>query len=224
MEIIKFFVELRYKGLHRLFTVYDQLYATLTGEEVERAPVIIPGFGLGVKEKKMRLIVDPERSVVDMEYVPNPGYCIDIVMQVFRRINELIPLPPLIRLGARSFWIKPANISFEELVLRYKDRLFKENALVQSSVDVGLSLRSEHEGCGVNISFRPAELVSLQSLLFSPPSELPQVSTFLDIDYYLRTEGLDYSEKDIRDFVKRAYDFAIGTSQKVEAIIVEVLR
>lgn len=222
MDLIKFFVELRYSQSHKLFRVYEELYTSFTGKETpEKEPIVLPGFGLHIRDRKMRVLVHPERSVVDLEYVPNPGYCVDTVLQGFRRINEVAPLPPLTRLGARSYWMKPSTISFEQLVSKYKEKLFKSTFLVENSTDIGVSFIFNHEGYKVNLNFGPMEMAQLRDMLFSKPDDLPAVLTFLDVDYYsLRGEGLEFSEKELRDFVRRALDFAKEQSEQVEAALV----
>mgnify|MGYP001031050043 CR=1 FL=1 len=222
MELIKFFVEVRYSQLHRLFHAYEELYSSLTGQEAkEREPALLPGFGLNVKEKKMRVVVDPERCIVDLEYVPNPGYCVDTVLQTLRRISEVAALPSLRRLGARSWWIKPSQIEFNKLVRIYKEQLFQSNPFVDNSVDIGASFILNHEGYKANISFGPMEMPQLQDMLFSHPVELPPVLTFLDVDYYIVREGLEYSEKLIRDVAKGALEFAKQQSENLEAMLKE---
>ncbi len=222
MDLIKFFVELRYSESHKLFRVYEQLYTSLAGKSTpEKQPIVLPGFGLHVQERKMRVLVDPERSVVDLEYVPNTGYCLDTVVQGFRRINELAPLPPLARLGARSWWIKPSPITFEQLVSKYKEKLFKSSFLSENSVDIGVSFILKHQECKANINFGPMEMAQIRDMLFSKPENMPPVLTFLDIDYYLVTrKGSEFSEKEVRDFTKNALDFAKQQSEKFETYFI----
>jgi len=221
MDLIKFFVELRYSQSHKLFRVYDELYSSLVGKEPsEKVPTVLPGFGLHVRERKMRVLVDPERSVVDLEYVPNPGYCLDTIVQSFRKINELAPLPSLARLGARSYWIKPSSIDFEQLVSRYKEKLFRGSRFVEESVDIGVSFVFNDEDYKVNVTFGPMEMTQLRGMLFSKPDDLPSVLTFLDVDYSLKSEGLELSERELRDFTRRALDFAKRESEEVEALLV----
>lgn len=221
MDLVKFLVELRYSEPHRIFRVYDELYSSLTGQESpKREPALLPGFRLNVTERKMRVLVAPERSVVDLEYIPNPGYCVDTIIGTLRKINELAMLPTLGRLGARSWWIKPVEMGFDEFVTFCKEKLFKPSSLVIDSVDVGASFVITHKGRKLNVSLGPMGETQLKGMLFSKPAQLPKVVFFLDVDYSI-SEPLEYSERVVRDFVKEARDFAEEQSNKIEATLLE---
>lgn len=221
MELVKFFVELRYQEPHRIFRVYDELYSALTEKEPpKREPAVLPGFGLNITERKMRVIVDPQRSVVDLEYIPNPGYCVDAIIGAVRKINDLASLPSLTRIGARSYWMKPVQTEFNKLVFVCKEKLFKSDSFIRDSVDVGAAFVLTHKGRRVNISLGPMEDSQLKGLLFSRPSQLPKVLLFVDVDYS-NSETLEYSERMVRDFVKEARDFAEEQSGKLEATLLE---
>ena len=221
MELVKFFVELRYHEPHRIFRIYDELYSSLTEKEPpKREPALLPGFGLNITERKMRVTVDSQRSVVDLEYIPNPGYCVDAIVGTLRKINDLATLPSLTRIGARSYWIKPVQTEFNEFVSVCKEKLFKSDSFIQDSVDVGAAFVLTIEGHRVNISLGPMEESQLRSMLFSQPSQLPKVVLFVDVDYVM-SGTLEYSERMVRDFVREARDFAEEQSNKLEATLLE---
>lgn len=221
MELVKFFVELRYREPHRIFRIYDELYSSLTEKELpKKEPAVLPGFGLDVKERKMRVVVDPQRSVVDLEYIPNPGYCVDAIVGTLRKINDLAPLPTLTRIGARSYWVKPVQIEFNEFVSMCKKKLFKPDFIIKDSVDVGAAFVLTPEGRRVNVSLGPMEESQLVGMMFSQPSQLPRVVFFVDVDYSMSGK-LEYSEIMARDFVKEARDFAEEHTNKLEAEFLE---
>lgn len=221
MELVKFFVELRYHEPHRIFRVYDELYSALTEKEVaKRKPALLPGFGLNITERKMRVTVDSQRSIVDLEYIPNPGYCVDTIVGTLRKIDDLAQLPSLTRIGARSYWIKPVEIEFNKLVSVCKEKLFNPDSVVRDSVDVSAAFVVTHEGRRVNISLGPMEDSQLRGMLFSQPPQLPKVVLFVDVDYSM-SGTLEYSETMVRDFVKEARDFAEEQSGKLEATLLE---
>lgn len=223
MNLVKFFVELRYRQPHKLFRVYEDLYVSLVGQpSPEKEPVILPGFGLHVKEKRMRVVIDPQRSVVDLEHVPNIGYCLDTITQVFRKVNELVPLPGLLRLGARSYWFKGVEMGFSPLVSKCKEKMFVNNTFLQNAIDVGASFVIINGDYKANVSFGPMELSQLKSMLFSDPGELPQVLTFLDVDYSLMGSEVRYTERELRGFAKRALDFSNRQGKILEELLAEV--
>lgn len=223
MELVKFFVELRYKQPHKLFRVYEELHTALVGKPpAEKEPVLLPGFGLNVQDKKMRVLIDPRRSVVDLEHTPNTGYCLDTITQVFRKIDEIAPLPDLLRLGARSWWLRAAAVSFDALVTMYKEKLFHPSVFVQNARDVGTSFVLVDENNRANINFGPMEAAQLKGMLFSEVGNLPSVFTFLDVDYSLTENELKYEEKQLRDFAKRALDFSAKQGEILQEVLPEV--
>ena len=218
MDLLQVIVELRHGAALKLFRPYEELYCSLTGKELPEKEPVLPGFELTISEKRMRIVVDPRRTAIVLGDVPNIGYCIDNVMAVFRKISELVKLPPLSRLGERSYWIEESQLDFDELVSVHKKTLYKPINIVEGSIDVGASFILACGECKANIAFSPMELSQLESKFVFKPPKLPKVATFLDVDYYLRVEQKEMTERMLRDFVNSGLNYASEQSERLVSL------
>jgi len=221
MDLLQVVVELRHQEPLKLFRPYEELFCSLTGKELpeKEGALPLPGFVLDIGEKKMRVVVDPERTAVVLGYVPNVGYCVDNVMAIFNKISELIKLPSLIRLGVRSYWVEKADVNFTELVSFYKELLCKSNPIVEQSVDIGMMLVLTENKDTARIVFGPAELSQVRGTLVFQPTGLPDVVTFLDVDYYSKPEPPEITTRILRDFVNAGLNYAEKQSQRLMKIL-----
>ena len=222
MDLLQVIVELRHSMPLKLFTPYEDLFRSLTGKELPEKELALPGFQLNIAEKQMRIVVDPRRTAIVLGDVPNIGYCVDNVMAVFRKISELAKLPPLSRLGERSYWIEESKISFDELVSTYKKLVYKPINIIGESIDVGASFILASGEYKANIAFRPMELPQLESMLTFKPPKLPKVATFLDVDYYLGIEQKEITERILHDFVSSGLNYASEQSKRLMSLFEEV--
>jgi hypothetical protein len=224
MNLLQVIVELRHSTPLKLFRPYEELYRSLTGKELPEKASPLPGFELTISEKQMRILVDPGRTAIVLGDVPNIGYCVDNVMTVFRKITESVKLPPLSRLGERSYWIEESRLSFDELVATYKKLVYKPIDIVEESTDVGISFILASGKCKANLAFGPMELPQLETMFVFKPPKLPKVATFLDIDYYLLMEQEEITERMLRDFVSSGLNFASEQSKRLMGLFTEVER
>lgn len=221
MNLLQVIVELRHSMPLKLFSPYEELYRSLTGKELPEKQSLLPGFELTVSEKRMRIIVDPRRTAIVLGEVPNIGYCVDNVMTVFKKISELVKLPPLLRLGEKSYWIKESKFSFDELVSTYKKLVYKPINISEGSIDVGVSFVLASGECKANIAFGPMELPQLESMFVFKPPKLPKVATFLDIDYYLNMEQKEITQRMLHDFVSSGLNYASEQGKKLMSLFEE---
>lgn len=225
MNLLQVIVELRHSTPLKLFSPYEELYRSLTEKELPEKVSPLPGFELTVSEKQMRIVVDPGRTAIVLGNVPNIGYCVDNVMTVFRKITELVKLPPLLRLGERSCWIEESRLSFDELVATYKKLVYKPIDIVEESINVSASFILAPGKCKAHIiAFGPMELPQLETMFVFKPSKLPKVAIFLDIDYYLLMEQEEITERMLRDFVSSGLNFASEQSKRLMGLFTEVER
>lgn len=222
MNLSQVVVELRHSTPLKLFRPYEELYHSLTGKELPEKQSPLPGFELAVSEKQMRIVVDPKRTAIVLGDIPNIGYCVDNVMTVFRKITELVKLPPLSRIGEKSYWIEESNLSFGELVTAYKKMIYKPISIAENSVDVGVSFVLASGECKANVAFGPMELSQLESMFVFKPPKLPKVATFLDIDYYLNMEQKEITERMLHNFVSSGLDYASEQSKRLMSLFEEV--
>lgn len=219
MDLLQLIIELRHSEPLRLFRPYEELYRSLTEKELPEKEIPLPGFELNISEKRMRVVVDPRRTAIVLGDVPNIGYCVDNIMGVFRKISDLVKLPPLVRLGARSYWIQESELDFKELVSVYKQIIYKPSSIMEESIDVGASFTLKDGKYAANVVFGPMALPQLETMFVFKPPKLPKVATFLDIDYYLRLEQTEITEKMLRDFVNAGLNYADQQSQRLMSIL-----
>ncbi len=221
MDLLQVVVELRHSEPLKLFRPYEELYYSLTEKNLPTKETPLPGFQLNIAEKRMRVVVDPRHTSVFLGDVPNIGYCIDNITAVFRKINDLIKVPPLVRLGVRSYWIQGVELKFSELVSIYKQILYKPSNIVEASIDVGASFILRDGKYTANVAFGPMELSQLETMFAFKPSKLPEVASFLDVDYYLVKERVDITERALRDFVNAGLNYASEQSRRLMSILVK---
>ncbi len=90
---------------------------------------------------------------------------------------------------------------------------------MEESIDVGASFTLKDGKYAANIAFGPMELSQLETMFTFKPPKLPKVATFLDIDYYLRLEQTQVTEKMLRDFVHFGLNYASEQSQRLTSIL-----
>jgi hypothetical protein len=219
MNLLQVIVELRHSTPLKLFSPYEELYRSLTGKELAEKQVPLPGFELTISEKQMRIVVDPRHTSILLGDIPNIGYCIDNIMAVFKKIDDLVTFPPLSRLGKRSFWIEESQLNFDELVSAYKNKIYKPTDIMRESIDIGVSYILASGEYKAQIAFGPMELTQLESVFVFKPPKLPKVATFLDVDYYLKLEQKEVTERMLRDFVTSGLDYANEQSAKLRGLI-----
>jgi hypothetical protein len=219
MSLLQLIVELRHSEPLRLFQPYEELYRSLTEKELPEKEIPLPGFQLNISEKLMRVVVNPKHTTIVLGDVPNVGYCVDTILGVFRKISDLVKLPPLVRLGARSYWIQDSKLDFGELVSTYKQIIYKPSSIVEDSTDVGASFIVKDGKCAANVAFGPMELSQLKTMFVFQPAKLPEVATFLDVDYYLTMERTEVTEKMLRDFVFAGLNCADKQSRRLVNIL-----
>jgi len=221
MNLLQVIVELRHSKPLKLFTPYEDLYRLLAGKELPERQAPLPGFELTISEKRMRIVVDPWHTAIFLGDVPNKGYCVDNVMTVFRKISDLVTLPPLSRLGERSFWVEESQLNFNELVTSYKTKIYKPINIAEESIDVGASFVLASGEYRANILFGPMESPQLESVLAFKPPKLPKVATFVDVDFYIKKEQEELAERMLRDFVNSGLDYASEQSKKIVSLLEE---
>ncbi len=221
MDLLQLIIELRHSEPLRLFRPYEELYRSLTEKELPEKEIPLPGFELRISEKRMLVRVDPKHTAIFLGDVPNIGYCIDNTIAVFRKISDLVKLPPLVRLGARSYWIQESELDFKELVSVYKQIIYKPSSIIEESIDVGASFILKDGKYAANVAVGPMELSQLKTMFVFKPAKLPKVVSFLDLDYYLLMEKTEVTERMLRDFVNAGLNYASEQSQRLMSILLK---
>jgi hypothetical protein len=215
MNLQQVTVELRNAEPMKLFQPHMELYHSLTGKELPEKEAMLPGFQLNIKDKLMIIVVGPERTSIVLGETPNISYCIDNTIAIFKKISEVVKFPPILRLGIRSFWIKESKATFVKLVSFQKQLLYKNVSVANEAIDIAGSFILSDDGYKANIQFGPMERTQLQSTLLFPPSGLPEVVTFIDVDYFKEMERGEATAGLLRDFVRRGLEYANKQSQEL---------
>lgn len=219
MELKQVIVELRNAEPMKIFLPHAELYRSLTDKELPEKEQVLPGFELNIQDKQMRVIVDPKRTSVVLSNVPNTGYCVDNTLGVFKKVSELIKLPPLMRIGVRSYWIKESSSTFEELVLSQRERIFKSSNIADNSVDIGASFVHTDGTRRAQVAFGPMERSQLETMFIFKQSNLPNVLTFMDLDYYEFMDKVELTSHMLRDFIKHGLEYAGKQAEALTAIL-----
>ena len=218
MNLLQVIVELRNAEPMKLFQPHMELYHLLTGKELPEKEAMLPGFQLNVQDKHMIITVDPGKTAIILGEAPNIGYCVDNTLSVFKKISEVVKLPPILRLGIRSCWIEESKARFVELLSSQKQLVFKPVSVVNEAIDIAATFLLSDDDYKANIQFGPMERTQLQSNLRFPPSSLPEVVTFIDIDYFKVMEKGEATAGLLRDFVRRGLEYASKWSQELANI------
>lgn len=219
MELKQVIVELRNGEMLRLFRPYAELYHSITGKELPEKEQVLPGFELNIQDKQMRVVVDPRRIAVVFGQVPNAGYCVDNSLGVFRKVSELVKVPPLVRLGVRSTWIRESKVSFEDLVSAHRRVVYTSNTLSDTAVDIGASFVLADGTRRATVAFGPMKLTQLRTFFLFTPSDLPEVVTFADVDYFEELDKVDATAAMLRDFVRRGLEYAGERAEELTKIL-----
>lgn len=224
MNLLQLIVELRHAEPLKLFSPYEQLYRSITKKELKGKAVPLPGFQLDIAEEHIRIVVEPARTAIVMGRIENINICADKIRSVYRKILDITELPPLKRLGIRSYFSDAVNTSFDNLAAKFKDMLFSStfmsNAGIASEVtDTGASFTLKDKDYRANIAFGPMELKQLETILVFKQPDLPKVSFFFDIDYYLHLDNTEMNETVLNDFLRRGIRYASEKSQQIASAL-----
>lgn len=187
---------------------YEALYRELLRKEpTEAQRWLAPGLRLDDAERKRVMVIDPNRSVIDVEQPPNIGFCKDMVFQFFTHLNEKLGIPAVGRWGLRSTWIQEYDGQFSDLLLAYKKQIFGDSPLVGRSDDIGVVLDYFiDDNIKLSLTTGPMEIQQLkQQFLTFEPEGITPVFLYADIDMG-DTKTRTYSEKYLGEFFTRALE------------------
>lgn len=206
MRLVKVTAELRYTERVKLLSGYEAIYTDILKKQPERPEQwIIPGLRLEDKNSKRIWLVDPIRSVIDIEQPPNVGFCKDSIMQFFKSVDERVGTPAIGRYGLRSTWLEEYEGGFQDLLDTCKRNIFGGSKLVEKVNDIGAVFDYFIDtGQKLSITIGPMKLEQLRSqfLVFEPQSFPP---TFLYVDVDMGdTSTKQFSSKYLSEFMNKA--------------------
>jgi len=178
----------------------------------------MPGLRVQNKEKKQAMLFDPVHSVIDIEHIPNIGFCKDSVMQFFKSIDKRLGIPRVARYGLRSTWLQEYEGNFQSLLEKCKHHIFGNSSLVEKVSDLGAVFDYyPEEGQKVEITTGPMMIEQLKSQFLSFETEsLPLVFLYVDIDVGdIATK--EFSAQNLNSF----FDKAIKEGERLSKEVME---
>ena len=221
MDLIKITCELKFSERIRLLSGYEALYKDIRGKAPEHPEQwIIPGLKIDDSEKKLAWLVDPARSVIDIEQPSDIAYCKDYIIQFFSAVHKRIGIPSIARYGLRSTWIKEYRASFQDFLQLFKQKLYTNSKLSKRANDVGTVMEyTLSTGKKLTLTAGPMESKQLkQEFLHFEAQSIPDIFLYADIDMGdMTTKG--FSAKYLGEFVSTA----ISEGQKLASEMSDTL-
>lgn len=220
MRLVKVITELRFVNRLHLLQQYEDLHRAILGEELkEPEKIFAPAMVLEAKQKKIRTVLEFSRFGADLEDVPNLGHCVQTISALVKKVDDVVRLPRMSRVGIRSFWIEPFDGDFATLLKRYKEKMLNKDALLEQAYDVSLVLDFGPDSRKLTVTTGPMELDQLKKqVLLYEADNLPGLFSYVDADYATKEES-DYSAKFLADFVKQGLDRGSEYAQKLFDVI-----
>lgn len=220
MKLVQVITELRFLGILKPLKPYSELHLAVLGEE-PKEPEKWPALGVEFKDvkRKIKTLVESKRCAISLEYVPNLGYCRQTIAQTLKRIDDILEIPLLQRVGVRSVWIEASEMGFEELLTKYRASMLIDNSLSQQCVDLGVVLDLIDEESKIRLLTGPMKLEQLKAEYLSFEAEdLPVVFACVDMDYFT-TRETKYSDKFLNEFLDRALTYSSERGEEVVNIV-----
>jgi hypothetical protein len=220
MRLVKVITELRFSGRLKLLKLHEELHLAILGEEPKQPERwLTPSLVVDAKQRKMRATLEPKRCAVGLEEVPNTGYCVRTISQIFKKVDNILEIPLLDRAGVKSMWIESFEGTFADLLAVYKKGMLGGNILSERASDVGAVLDFVDEDCKVSLTTGPMEAQQLktQFLTFEAQS-IPDVFMFIAVDR-ATTSQTKYSNKFLTEFIRQSLDCGEERAKTVVSIL-----
>ena len=220
MRLVKVITELRFSGSLKLLRSYEDLHLAILGQELKQPERwITPGLTLEAKQKKLRTILEQKRCAVDLEEVPNTGYCVQTIAGIFKKVDDILSIPLLARIGVRTIWIEPFEGTFTDLLKVYKKSVLGSNILCEQASDVGLVLDFVDGDYNVSLTTGPMEAQQLKTQFLTFEQEtIPNVFIFGNIDR-ATTNETKYSNKFLNEFIQQG----LGYGEEQAKTLIDIL-
>ena len=214
-KLVKLTCEIKYLERVKLYSGYEVIYRDLLKGEpnmIERMPM--PGMRLQNKGKKAIMLIDPMRSVIDIEQPPSISFGKELILQFFKSVDEALGVPRVARYGIRSTWVHEYNGAFQDLLAKCKERIFGNSSMVKEVDDVGVIFdyytKGNQKRC---VTVGPMEVGQLKrEFLTFEAEQLPAVFLYVDVDI-----GDTATKSFSQESLSRFFDRAIEDGEKLSA-------
>ena len=215
MKLVKVTCELKYLERLKVLAGYEAIHMDLLKKEPENpSRWITPGLRIEDKDKRRLMVIDPMRSVIDIEEPPNAGFCRDSITQFFKSLDLRVGIPQIARYGLRSTWLQEYEGNFKDLLDICKQSIFGSSNLVKGVDDIAASFNYYiSDGKKLSVTTGPMKIEQLKSqfLVFEPQS-LPTLFLYVDVDLGDTVTKL-FSLQHLRD----VFDKAIEEGEKLSS-------
>ena len=220
MKLVKVTCELKFSERMQLLPGYENMFTTLLKKNPEGLDKwLTPGLRLDDKERNRIMVLDPIRSVIDVEQPANTGSCRDLTLQFYKQLEEGFKIPQIGRWGLRATWIEECGVTFDDLLLRYKQKIFSSSPLMQKANDIAaVSDYDIGEGERITLTTGPMKLDQLKQCFTFKFESTATVFLYVDTDLG-DSKTKQYSTKYLHEF----FDKAIQEGEKLAAEVISTV-
>ena len=144
-RLLKLIVEIRYADdIPEPFTFREKILSSISSEQVKTPKNIIYGFGMLIKKKNIKIVVENNRAgadiVVSKSVSKSVQYATENIIKVFKLMSKSVGVKRIERIGVRGYWIKNTDDTSDTLISKFKKAFFNKNSLVNESKDLNVIL------------------------------------------------------------------------------------
>ncbi len=138
VSLVKVTCELKYQESMPLLEGHARVFEQLTGQKPEETGNrwLVPGLRVDAKDRKEVVVIDPQRTIVDLQEPPSVQHAEDVILQRFELVQQTFGIPDVSRWGCRTVWIQPHDGTRSDLQQLFKERVFRELGLVRDAEDM----------------------------------------------------------------------------------------
>ncbi len=227
MELLKLIVVLNYSEVPPGIDFKNKLLQILTGKSNQKLapPPIVEGLQIRIKNKKMFFNVSSNKTGFEINQPTNKDFAILEAMSFFKTVFNTLQWKTVDRIGVRTQWIKPSKSTIENLISIYKEKFFKDVAILKSATDVGIALNFKDGERKINFSVGPMKKKQVVDMFLPPApfdeSTIPDAFSYVDYDYYFDSKS-KYRNSDLENFIKHGIYLAEAKVKEVENAIGEI--
>ena len=170
-------------------------------------------------DKKQRVVLQFRAIEFLQEGEDSYEACATNAMEFVRLTHEALPLPSLRNISYNSTYIEAYSLPFHELIVLFKRRYLRSNAIIDPATDVGFTI-DYHEGeVEKHLQVGPMEPDQLQSQYLRWPREgLPDCFVFMFLGYERKKE-LEFDLTDVQSVLNDAVQWQL---EQAKAILVDL--
>ncbi len=222
MNLINLIIELRYKNTPESFDFKRKLFQVINDDKMPtNIPPFKEGLSIDIKKKKMKVIIESNRTAVGIELIENINNTTDFVKKFFCKINKEINWNKIDRIGVKTIWAHTTTKPLNKLIAKFKNKFYSNNDLISESEDIALCLTLEDKDNNSKINYNSGiiEKNELINRYFNfKDITVPKRCVLVDIDYY-KMEEFSYSDETLSSFLDKALNFGEGKANKTIKIL-----